>query len=100
MKTKKINNGVFYIALCIVLFITLLCSCTKREPIPDQIILWENATSDTITILIDGINGCVGLRPHQSWVKGDASWLNRTYTKPGTADHIQIQMRNTITSKY
>ena len=91
---------VYFLMIIILFIITMMGGgCTKREVLPEQIIFWENSSNDTIDILIDGINAGVGLYPHQSRIKGDASWLNRTYTLPGTADHIQITMRNTITGK-
>jgi hypothetical protein len=98
MKTTKIDNGLFYIALCLMLFIALLCSCTKRDIQPQQVILWENSTADSVTIFINGTKDAVGLKPHETWVRGDASWLEHTYSIVGGQQGLKVQMRNTITS--
>lgn len=78
----------------------MICGgCTKREVLPEQVILWENNTNDTIEVLINGAHTGVGLYPHQSRVRGDVSWLTKTYILPGTSECVPITMRNTITSK-
>lgn len=73
-------------------------SCTKRDIKPDDVILWENNTSDTITIFINdvGKDDCIGLMPHQSRLKGSAEWFQHTYMLIGTATRVPVKQRNTI----
>ena len=98
MKTRKGTMGYFYLVMVVVLIIALACSCTKRDVHPEQVVLWENSTADSVTIFINGTEDAVGLKPHESWVRGDASWLNHTYSTLGGQEQIKIEMRNTITS--
>jgi hypothetical protein len=99
---KNFKRFIYVLIILAISFYSLIGGgCAKHIAQPEQTLLWENSTNDTVYISINGTKHMIGLYPYQAATVGDDSWLDKTYIVMGNVgsangEKIKVERRNTI----